>query len=50
MNSIRLVTPAVSALLLLSLMRTGSMSTQTPRAPYFLTAMMTIRPSPHPRS
>ena len=30
--------------------RSGSMSTPTPCAPYFLAAVMTVRPSPHPRS
>src|SRR5262245_53182048 len=34
----------------LSAMRWGSMSTQTPRAPNCRTAVITMRPSPHPRS
>ena len=50
MNFTLSVTPAVFAFAFASLMRSGSMSMPTPRAPYFCAAVMTMRPSPHPRS
>ena len=50
MNFTWSVTPASLALALLSLMRSGSMSTPTPFTPYFFAAVTTMRPSPQPRS
>jgi len=44
------VTRAFLTFSVASATRAGSMSTPTPRAPYFWAAAMTMRPSPHPRS
>src|SRR5690606_42017911 len=44
------VTPAASALALASAILSGLRSTPTPVAPNFSAAVITIRPSPHPRS
>ena len=46
----RSVTPACFALSSASLIRSGSMSTPVPVAPNFCAAIITIRPSPQPRS
>ena len=50
MKRTRSATLSAWALRLLSEMRTGSMSIPIPRAPYCLAAVVTIRPSPQPRS
>ena len=49
-NRTRSETPAAAALAVASFTRAGSISTPTPRAPYFFAAVMTMRPSPDPRS
>ena len=46
----RSATPAFRAFSVLSRIRTGSMSIPTPRAPKVCAAVITKRPSPHPRS
>ena len=50
LNLTRCLTPASWRWPWLPAIRTGSMSTPSPRAPYFLAAQIGMRPSPHPRS
>ena len=50
MNRILSPTPRFRARSVAVLMSAGSISTPTPRAPYFRAAEITMRPSPQPRS